>query len=77
MRSKLHAFQVYSIGLVHISVCSSLSLEETLEMANIEHPTGLNHGWIFSPDAKFASGHDNPCPCNYEPETHKHYLLNC
>ena len=70
-------FEAYLVGIVYASVCSALSLEETTARLNAEHPTGIRSQWELSPDKKFASGGDNPCPCDRAPTTHKHYLFNC
>lgn len=70
-------FEVYSLGLVAASVCSSLSLEETKKRLNEEHPTGIESQWELSKDKQFRGGQPNPCPCDQHPETHKHYLFNC
>ena len=68
-------FVVYSEGLFYASVCSSLPTEE-VEKRMKERLCGTHNGWSRSED-KFADGHDNPCPCNHQPETHKHYLFVC
>lgn len=73
----LKDFQVYSYGLVYISVCSSLPIEEIEDRANIEYPTGISSQWKLSKEGKFANGTPMPCPCNTNPKTHKHYLLSC
>lgn len=69
-------FEVYSNGLIHCSVCSSLSLEETVRRTNLENPTGTSSKWELH-NEKFRTGQPNPCPCNDNPETHKHYLMVC
>lgn len=71
------AFEIYAIGLVHTSVCSSLTLKETIKRVNNETPTGISSRWKLSMDKKFADGQMNPCPCEESPDTHVHYLLNC
>lgn len=70
-------FEAYSVGIIHASVCSSLSPEETVERANAELPTGISSKWSLSKEPAFADGQLNPCPCVDNPETHKHYLLVC
>lgn len=70
-------FEVYSMGPVYCSVCSSLSVEETTRRLNWEYPTGISSRWQLSKDATFRTGQPNPCPCNEHPDTHKHYLFNC
>jgi len=69
---------IYSKGFVHCSVCAlaSLSVEEITRFVNKENPTGLTHGWSVS-DEPFKGGQPNPCPCDQEPETRKHYLFSC
>lgn len=70
-------FEAYAVGTVSASVCSSLSLEETEKRLNLEHPTGISSDWKLSEDTEFAQGQSNPCPCERNPKTHKHYLFNC
>lgn len=70
-------FVAYSIGLCYAGVCSSLSPEETAERMNIANPTGISSPWKIAEDATFESGQPNPCPCDMNPETHKHYLMSC
>jgi hypothetical protein len=68
-------FMVYRTGGNSCSVCSSLTLEETLKILNEQHPTMLDHGWIFKEASPFVDGHSNPAPCYSHPKTHKHYLF--
>ena len=68
--------EIYAWGLCHMSVCSKLTCEETVAGANQVHPTGISHPWQLA-DEPFKTGEPNPCPCNFYPETHKHYLLVC
>lgn len=70
-------FQCYNLGLVCASVCSSLSLKEISKRLNLEYPTGIKSDWRFSNSKTFLSGHTNPCHCNTNPKTHKHYLFSC
>ena len=70
-------FTIYAEGFVCMSVCSSLSPEETVERAHAARPTGIDLRWGLSQDVTFRTGQTNPCPCEDSPETHKHYLLNC
>lgn len=70
-------FTVYSVGLCFASVCTSLPLKEATRRLNVEHPTGTRNEWKPSEDATFHSGEPNPCPCNTNPGTHKHYLFVC
>lgn len=70
-------FEMYSFGLCYMSVCSSLSAEETVRRANQENPTGTHSDWAISENKTFKNGEPMPCPCDESPKTHKHYLLNC
>jgi hypothetical protein len=68
---------IYSEGLVCMSVCSSLSAEETVNRVNEISPPGTNNGkWELSKSENFYQGTPNPCPCERDP-SRKHYLLNC
>jgi hypothetical protein len=69
-------FTVYSMGMCHASVCTSLSLPKATKRLNMESPTGLDNGWDKK-DAPFAGGESNPSQCPDHPETHKHYLFVC
>ena len=69
--------EFYSIGLCCMSVCFSLPVDDVIERANSEHPTGISSRWYLSDDKTFKTGQTNPCSCERNPETHKHYLLNC
>ena len=69
------SFRAYSVGLCYASVCTSLSLPETTKRLNLEHPTGISP-WEKA-DEKFRTGESNPCQCNENPQTHKHYLFVC
>ena len=71
------AFQVYSYGPICASVCTSLSLAEATRRLNQERPTGIESQWRKSKDKTFRTGQPNPCPCENNPSTHKHYLFNC
>jgi hypothetical protein len=66
---------IYCIGPLSCSVCSSLSPEETVTRVNELHPSGTKKGWVISNQEKFASGEPHPCHCQDHPETHKHYYL--
>lgn len=68
---------IYIAGALTLSVCSSLTPEETLKRVNAEHPAGTELGWRMSKNEKFATGGPNPCLCERNPETHKHYLMDC
>ena len=68
-------YEAYSVGLCCASVCTSLSLAETTRRLNLEHPTGIAP-WK-KVDEPFRTGEPNPCQCNENPKTHKHYLFVC
>ncbi len=70
-------FEAYSVGICCMSVCSSLQPGEIVRRANQEYPTGISSRWEISENKTFADGTPMPCPCENNPETHKHYLLNC
>ena len=70
-------FCAYAIGICAASVCSSLPIDQVTERLNQEYPTGLDNRWEPSADQRFKGGQPNPCPCNENPSTHKHYLFNC
>ena len=69
-------FDIYSKGICFSSVCSSLPLEETEKLLNLENPTGIDSKWKLSKE-NFRTGEDNPCVCERNPATHKHYLFEC
>ena len=68
-------FIIYATGLVSASVCSSLSKRE-VELKMAQEMTGVGP-WRFARSEKFSGGEPNPCPCNKNPKTHKHYLFHC
>ncbi|KKK94562.1 hypothetical protein LCGC14_2681600 [marine sediment metagenome] len=68
-------FVAYSVGLCCASICTSLPLDETTKRLNSECPTGVGP-WEKANEG-FRTGETNPCPCNENPETHKHYLFIC
>lgn len=71
-------FSIYAWGLMHASVCSVFSKEETTRLLNQEMPTGLDHGWEPDPRGTFGDNvTPNPSPCNQYPDTHTHYLFTC
>ncbi len=67
-------FNVYSMGLVYASVCSSLGDDATAKRMQAL-PSGTTQGHSLAVDATFATGQSNPCPCELKPQTHKHYLF--
>ena len=70
-------FDIYSLGLVNASVCSSLPVDVVCERLNAEHPTGIKSRWVLADDKQFRDGKPMPCPCEQNPGTHKHYLFHC
>jgi hypothetical protein len=70
-------FYVYSEGPMACSVCSALPVEELVERLNAERPSGTTGGWQLDPSPTFKGGEPNPCPCDRDPETRKHYLFMC
>jgi hypothetical protein len=72
------AFTAYAVGVCNASVCTSLSDEEATFQLNLQHWTGIGAPWQISDDTHFADGtHTNPCPCEDQPDTHRHILFNC
>jgi hypothetical protein len=65
---------VYSEGLCFASVCTSLDDGE-LDRRMSARPATATHGWVRSTDPYFAGGQPNPCPCELQPETHRHVLF--
>src|SRR5690348_2284709 len=72
----MNDFTVYSNGLWHCSVCTTLSPEEATNRVNLVNPTGTSGKWAITEPA-FNDGTPNPCPCNDWPETHIHILFTC
>ena len=68
-------FEAYSMGLVYASICTSLPLDEATQRLNLEYPTGV--GPWEKAGKPFKTGEPNPCSCNKNPQTHKHYLFEC
>lgn len=66
-------FHAYSVGFCYASVCSSVSLEETLQRLDAEHPTD-GGGWKPA-EEQFRPNRDYACACEDAPATHKHYLF--
>jgi hypothetical protein len=69
-------FEIYSQGVVHASVCTSLPLDVATERLNQEYPAGGTLKWAPSEDPTFAGGQPNPCSCTVH-EGNQHYLFNC
>jgi hypothetical protein len=70
-------FTVYGYGLVYASVCTTLPAAQVADRMDATCPTGISSRWQLSADERFASGQPNPCPCERNPATHTHYLLEC
>ena len=69
---------IYANGIVHCSVCTNIKDEKRIEqLVNQHNPTGLSYGWHIDSAPKFATGQPNPCSCDRNPKTHKHYLMVC
>lgn len=69
---------VYALGICACSVCAPADLaeNEVIDAVNVQHPTGLDHGWSVS-DPEFRTGEANPASCNAEPDARRHWLLTC
>ena len=67
---------IYSIGVICLSVCTSVNDKETVEIANTLHPTGISSRWQLSEDKTFATGQANGAPCEKYPGR-RHLLLDC
>lgn len=72
------AVNIYLWGLVSLSCCapSDMLLDDVTQAVNLQHPTGLSHGWEFAADEDFVSGDLNPCQCEQD-DTRLHYLFHC
>lgn len=70
---------VYSQGLISCSVCApaQLTAEEVAAAVNVVNPTGISSEWKVSSDTTFKTGHPMPSACDKEPETLRHWLLEC
>lgn len=67
-------FRVHE-GLCFATVCTPLLQAEVV--ARMERrPCGTTPGWRFSREP-FSDESLNPCPCDRDPETHRHYLFVC
>lgn len=67
---------VYSVGLVHCSVCAPSEFDGNAVAAIVESgmTAGTQNGWTLSDDKTFASGEKMPCECN-EDNSRRHWLL--
>lgn len=70
---------VYVEGLMACSACAPVKLtrEEVAAAVNVVNPTGVSSEWKVSSDTTFHTGHPMPSPCEREPETRRHWLLEC
>jgi len=77
MKTKKYNFQVYSLGLVHASVCTNLPKAEIAKHMGEHEPTGIDSAWEISKDEYFADGvNKNGCPCPYK-KGNRHWLMAC
>jgi hypothetical protein len=69
---------LYRVGPCHASICAPAEStpEQIAGAADVQHPTGLSHGWSLSDDVTFATGEPNPCVCEID-TGRRHYLLVC
>lgn len=69
---------IYGTGIIYSSVCTNIESRERIEeLVNIRNPSGISSEWKISKDLKFATGENNPSPCDQKPDTHQHYLMSC
>lgn len=70
-------FEVYSLGIVCASVCTTLKDPKAVSNTmNERHQTGIDSVWEVSEDPTFQGGEPNPCQCKDDPDR-MHWLLNC
>lgn len=67
--------EVYSEGICYMSVCSTLSPEETVKQVQETRPSGTSHGWQLA-DETFRTGEPNGCACK-DHKGRRHFLLCC
>ncbi len=70
---------VYALGFITCSVCApaAMTRDDVTEAVNTEEPTGTHARWQISSEPAFADAAPNPGPCNREPGSHRHYLMEC
>ena len=69
-------FEVYSVGLCYLSVCTDIKDNDIIELkANAMYPTGIRSRWHMA-SRMFNDGSPNPHPCEQD-SSHTHYLLEC
>ncbi len=68
---------MYAEGMFSASVCAPARMtpEQVVERVNRTHPSGTEAGWQVSDDKTFRTGQPMPAPCDKEPETRRHWLL--
>jgi hypothetical protein len=68
---------IYALGPMACSACAPAQLtpEEVTAAVNRQEPTGISSVWQISNEPAFASGEPNPGPCDQDPGTRRHYLL--
>lgn len=76
MTAKEATFTVYARGILYMSVCTDLSIDEATVRLNAEEPAGTTLGWSIA-DESFASGEANGSPCNEGRGDARHYLFSC
>lgn len=71
--------EVYAIGMCYMSVCAPVefTVDDIELIVNMRHPTSMDRKWMLSADAVYVYDRPNPCPCDANPLTKKHYLLDC
>jgi hypothetical protein len=55
-------------GICQLVVCTSLPRDQVEARANAEDPTGIDSRWTIA---------EGPVECLDNPDTHKHYVLEC
>lgn len=69
-------YDIYSVGLLYLSVCSNIEQRRLVELIQEKYPSGTSHNWDIA-EENFNTGGENPCACHDNAETHKHYLFTC
>jgi len=74
-KTKEYNFEVYSMGIVHASVCTNLPKAEIAKYIGEHEPAGEKLAWEVS-DEDFQDGTPNGSDC---PDTkgNKHWLMVC
>lgn len=66
---------IYSWGLIYLSVCTDETIEATTVAVNMSHPTGIESQWALA-DEPFRTGETNPHPCK-DTKDAQHMLFSC